>query len=431
LMQIPDLGILRSPVQWGRQLWDRLRGGYWLIPSTCVVLAVAAAFAMIALDRYLKERDTLSWTYAGGPENASDTLTTIASSMITFTGLVFSITVLALQLTSSQFSPRALRNFLRDRVAQFSLGTFLATFAYSFAALSAVRVESDDDPSFVPALTVTGAFALIGISLIMFVEYIHHMAQSMRVVTIIERITQETRETIDSQYPSPASESGQAPAPIADSYRLMHVLGAPGAGVIVDIDLDGLAACAGGRNAGVEVLHPIGTYVCEGQPIMRVWTPDSSGDGWEALQQYVLRDSERTMRNDAAFGFRQLVDIAERALSPGVNDPTTAIQCLDRIHDLLRRLSGRDVPPVRFGELDGVVCASAPSPSFDDFVGLGTEEIWRWGRESLQVQARLRSLFDDLMHATTDPDRRKCLSVRANALSAVPLPLAWPASPST
>lgn len=414
--------IPAGTIGWLRRAWDRLQSGYWLVPLSCVAVAVASAFGLIALDRYVQDRDSIGWTYAGGPQNASDTLTTIASSMITFTGLVFSITVLALQLTSSQFSPRALRNFLGDRVSQFSLGIFIATFAYSFAALSAVRVASEDDPSFVPSFAVTGAFLLIGVSLVMFVRYISHTAQSIRAVNIIERIAADTRQAIDAVYPHPASDRGEhasaGPAGDLPDGAPSVLVGSRRGGVVVDIDLDGLATCAGRQDAAVEVLHPIGTYVCEGQPLMRVSAVDLDGVDVDPMQAFVHRDSERTMRGDPAFGLRQLVDIAERALSPGINDPTTAVQCLDRIHDMLRRLIGREIPAVRTGEHEGTVRAAAPSPSFAELVQLATEEIGHWGRDSIQVQRRLRSLFDDLIEATECPDRRGVLRHRRDAIPA-------------
>lgn len=395
---------------------EEVRSGYWFIPMAFVVGAVASAFGLIAIDRYLGDRGTPAWTYAGGPENASVTLSTIAASMITFTGLVFSITVLALQLTSSQFSPRALRNFLSDRVSQFALGTFVATFAYSFAALSAVRVASGDDPSFVPGITVTGAFLLMGASLLMFIEYIHHTAQSVRVVSIIERIANETREVIERLYPEVTSDDGhdsddehddddEEVARVAAGTSV-HVVPSDRAGVIVDADLDALARIAAQREGAVHLLHPIGSYVCRGQPLLHI---DGPTDGNEPWHRYIVMGRERTMRLDVAFGLRQLVDIAERALSPGVNDPTTAVQCMDRIHDLLRRMASRPVPAMRTGVYDGVTRAWAPAPSFADLVQLGTEEIRHWGHESIQVRRRLYAMFDDLLSATDDADRRTML----------------------
>jgi uncharacterized membrane protein/drug/metabolite transporter (DMT)-like permease len=379
---------------------DRLRSGYWFIPSCFVVGAVAAAIGLIALDRTLQGRALPLWTYAGGPQNASELLTTIASSMITFTGVVFSITIVALQLASSQFSPRVLRNFLRDRVSQVALGLFVATFVFSFTALSAVRVAGHDE-TFVPVVTVTGAFVLVIASVVTFVQLLHHTAQSMRVVNIIERITKETRASLDDQYPSRPSwvPPEHTPGPST-------VVEAPRAGVIADVDLAGLAARAADLQATVEVAAPAGTYVCRGAPLLRVSGSDAA-DGWA---EHLRLDVEPTMRDNAAFGFRQLVDIAERALSPGVNDPTTAVQCLDRLHDLLRSLAHRPMPTRRHAAVDGRARASIPQPGFDDLVHLSFDELRHWGRDSIQVQRRLAEAIDDLVDVTADPARRSVLA---------------------
>jgi uncharacterized membrane protein len=424
-----------STINTGRlqRWWDNLRTGYWFIPLLCVTGAVAAAFVLIALDRYLQDRGTVAWTYAGGPANASDTLTTIASSMITFTGVVFSITIVALQLTSSQFSPRALRNFLRDRVAQFALGIFVATFAYAFTALTAVRTASEDDAGFVPGLAVTGAFLLVAASIVAFVQFIHHMAQSLRVGHIIHGIATETRTVIDELYPEESAPPARAvPGPAVGSMQdgpmndgPMNVVRAPSAGAITDLRLDALAVCAARHGSVAEVLHPVGSFVCHDQPILRVRSlggPDASEDGGEfdegEWQHFVTIEIERTMRSDAAFGLRQLVDIAERAVSPGINDPTTAVECLDRIHDLLRMLTPRRISPVWTGAVDGVVRAWAPAPSYEALVHLGLDEIRHWGSTSVRVQRRMRALLDDLSTMTDDPDRLAVLQEQRRLLDA-------------
>lgn len=388
------------PVRRARAILDRLRTGYWLVPTSCAVAAVAAAIGLIAVDRFLDRRGTPAWTYAGGPQNASDTLSTIASSMITFTGLVFSITLLALQLTSSQFSPRAVRGFLRDRVAQLSLGVFVGTFAYAFAALSAVRVASSSDPGFVPAVTVTGAFLLIALSLLMFVRFIHHMASSIRVESIIGRIAMETRRSIDACYPRDADRS-HSPPPTEAPGTPVRVVVAARAGVLVDVDLEGLAEEAAARGGVARVLHGPGAFVCEGQPLVRLI--DLAGHQHEVdWHRFVRLGAERTMLGDDVFGVRQLVDIAERALSPGINDPTTAVQCLDQIHDVLRRLLGRHLPGHRTAGHDGAISAWMPAPTFDDHLRLGLDEIVHWGTGSLQVRRRVAALLDDLHVAAAD-----------------------------
>ncbi|MGE0139136.1 MAG: DUF2254 domain-containing protein [Ilumatobacteraceae bacterium] len=408
-------GHLELSARWRRSWWERLRTGFWFIPIVCMALAIAAAIGLITLDRYLQGEP--GWVYAGGPQNASDTLTTISSSMMTFVGLVFSITVLVLQLTSSQFSPRALRNFLADRVSQFALGIFVATFVYSFAALAAVRVASGEDPAFVPSIAVTVAFVLVAASLVMFIKYIHHISQSIRVVSIIERIAEETRRTIDEEYPPDAGDVLEPPdIHLPDPPQ--RTVPAPRAGVVADIDLDAMGRIAGRHECIVRVVQPVGNYVCEGEPLVQVWGSDSLDEGddvdvdWAEL---VRLEPERSMRTDPAFGLRQLVDIAERALSPGTNDPTTAVQCIDRIHDLLRRVAKRPTPISRVAVCDGIVRASAPVQTFESMLQFTTEELWHWGSDSIQARRSLVAMLDDLQRVPTDIDRAEYIAqVRAS-----------------
>jgi uncharacterized membrane protein len=398
-----------------RRTMDQLRSGYWFIPLVCAVVASLLAIALVSVDRYL---DDIGFApkYTGGPENAMDTLTTIASSMITFTGLVFSITVVALQLTSSQLSPRALRNFLRDRESQLALGVFVATFVYAFIVLTRVRFEADDDPAFVPGLGVTGAMVLVAASVVLFVRLIHHTAQSLRAVHIIERIAAETHETIDRVYPP----DGGVSDPPSHGDRLRTVP-AGQAGVITDLDLDQLAEKAAEVGAVAELLHPIGAFVCRGAPLLTLHEQATGRSGAVPVDADPVDDdkrwhreirmgSERTMRQDAAFGIRQLVDIADRALSPGVNDPTTAVQCLDRIHDVLRTLSGRPISTCWVGLAGDEPHAWAPAPSYEDYVRLGLDEIRDAGSGSALVHRRIESLLDDLLSIVDDdPQRRRVL----------------------
>ncbi len=383
---------------------DRIRSGYLFVPLVFFFGAVVAAIALIVVDRHIDSLDGPLWTYTGGPQNAGDVLTTIASSMITFTGVVFSIMIVALQLTSSQFSPRALRNFLRDGTTQVALGMFVATFTYSFAALSAVRVAAGDDETFVPVITVTGAFLLLGSSIVVFIHFIHHTAHSLRAVTIIEQIAQETRRALDQQYPPVLMEADL----MTPSGGFGTVVSAPTAGVITDVDLSGLAALAAGNRATVEVCGMAGTYVPAGAPLLVVY----GGEDDDRWTNHVRLDDEPTMHFNAEFGFRQLVDIAERALSPGINDPTTAVQCLDRLHDLLRRIANRPTPDRRFSFVDGVPRASIPQPDFNRLLALALDEICHWGKDSIQIGRRVEAIIDDLCSVTVETERRVAIEAR-------------------
>jgi uncharacterized membrane protein len=413
-------GIARATVQ---RWLDQLRSGFWFLPAVCVGIATVTALVLIAMDRRISESDIALPSYTGGPRNASDILTTIAASMITFTGLVFSITVLALQLTSSQFSPRALRNFMRDRQSQIALGVFVSTFVYAFIVLSTVRSPGDDDESFVPALAVTGAFLLVAASVVVFVQLIHHTTRSLRVVSIIDRIAAETHTAIERVYPD-ADRRADDHRPVTGPP--LHTVVSTKAGSVTDVDLGHLAEHAVNQGMVAEVRVQVGEFVCHNQPIVVLHRGPSvseserdSADGADEdrWRRAIRLAPERTMRQDVAFGLRQLVDIAERALSTGVNDPSTAVQCLERIHDLLRTLATRPIPTLQLASHDGVPGAWMSAPSFNDLLSLSLDEIRHAGSASLQVHRKLDVLIDDLMSLTACLQRREALIAQQHLLA--------------
>ncbi len=219
-----------------QRVTDSLRTGFWAIPTLCVVLALAAAPGAVEVDRALD--DGLGrFTFGAGPDGAREVLSAITTSMITFTGLVFSITIVVLQLTSSQFSPRVLRTFLRDRQTQVSLGVFIATFVYAVMVLR--TVDSTESTRFVPAFATSVGVALLLVSVGVFVGYIHHVATAIQVSSVVRAIGQETREGIERRFPVEREPSTHAPLPLelpvgrelaAPALRRRHVRRHRGAG---------------------------------------------------------------------------------------------------------------------------------------------------------------------------------------------------------
>lgn len=379
---------------------DSLRTGFWAVPATCVVLAAGLAVGMVELDKASGGRGG-RFTFGAGPDGAREVLSAITTSMITFTGLVFSITIVVLQLTSSQFSPRVLRTFLRDRQTQWSLGVFVATFVYAVMVLR--TVDGSDGSMFVPALATTLGLALLLVSVGVFIGYIHHVATSIQVSSLIRAVGDETRAALArhlSQAPTgPAPARPVLPEPSATVTSAAY-------GVVVSVAEDALLELA--RTADVLlVLRPApGEFVPEGAPLLDIFG-DGAVDHQAAVAMVVL-GKDRTMQQDVAFGFRQLVDIAERALSPGINDPTTAVQALDELHDLLRRLVGHPLPDGVHADRDGQVRVLTRELSFSDILALALDEIDHYGAQSLQVQARIARLLDDVTHAAT-PDNKAVL----------------------
>jgi uncharacterized membrane protein len=313
--------------------------------------------------------------------------------------VVFSITIVAIQLTSGQFSSRVIRSFLRDRVIRLSLGVFIATFVYAMVVQRAV-LGTTGHGAFVPQVAVTVAFVFVLASVAMFILYITHVANMMRVATMVTAIGDESTALIAVRYPPDQPLEGSHP-PLGPTARTVP---APRGGVVVSVNEAVLVRRACQAGATLVVVPRVGDYVPTGGPLLEVRCHDRSGQGVAALRDAdlvgeVAFDSERTMEQDLAFGFRQLVDIAQRALSPSTNDPTTAAQVLDVVHDLLRQLATRHLPTGFFVDTEGVERLLVPQYRFDDFLAVGIGEIWRYGSDAAQIPGRMAVLLADIARA--------------------------------
>lgn len=395
----------------------------WFLPTVCIAVAALTAEGLLQVDERVTGTSG-GVAFTGGSGAARELLSTVASSTLSLTGLVFSITIVVLQLTSSQFSPRVLRTFMRDRRTQLTLGTFLGTYVYALLALRAVRGEDVAVEAFVPGITIAAGFALVLLSVAMFVQYIHHIAQSIRVVTIINRIADETRAAIDRTVPADADPDPEPPLPSRHGYG--RVVAAASAGVVTDVQVSALVRAARAGDAVVVLLHEVGAFVPAGAPLLEVHGGDVDDD---RLRRHVLLGTERTPQADIGFGFRQLVDIAERALSPGVNDPTTAVQALDQIHDLLRRLAPRPFPSGVHRDDDGAVRLVVPVTSWSAQVAAALDEVRHWGASSPRVLERIRVLATDLLtvvdEARAEPLRRQVRLLERRAAEDLPA-VEWP-----
>jgi uncharacterized membrane protein len=327
-------------------------------------------------------------------ESARGLLSLISSWMLTFIGLAFTMTIVVLQLASAQFSPRVLGTLLRDRYSQASLGIFIGTFAYSFMVLREVRSGGSNE--FVPAVSLAVAFTLVLISLGVFIRYVNHVAQSIRAGSVITTVAEATRQELDVHWPRREGTTLRS-----DGWRPYRTIPAPVGGLLRSFDTDGLVGLARRWDIVIEIVPKVGGFVPRGAPLVRVLGASGSLDARDVLSQIRL-GQERTMRQDPAFGFRQLVDIAERALSPGINDPTTAVQVIDQLHDLLRELLSREIPHGSHTDPEGNVRLVVPTPTWIDFLRLAVEEIRHYGADSIQVSRRLRGMLEDLR--TVAPD---------------------------
>lgn len=392
--------------------------GLWAASVAATVAAVATGGALILYGHAHRDDPSAWWAFSGDPASAQEVLGTIATAELTFTGLVFSIMIVALQLASSQFSPRVMRTFLRDRGTHVTLAVFVGTFVYTLTVLQSVRERDASGAPFVPGEAVSIAVVLAVVTLLTFVYFVYHIASSIQVVSIIESVAHETRGAIDRRFPPPVPTDRvgtltaddlavvRADALAAVAHRPVATLGAHTPGVLTDVDAEALIDLAIRHDVTIEVLPTWGAYVPTDSPLLRIHgsgLPDTAG----SLHRHVAIAKERTMSQDVEFGFRQLVDIAARAASPAVNDSTTAVQALERIHDLMRRLAVRPFPE-GIHRVDGTIRLVLPTPSWDDFVQLSFAEIRSYAEDSLAVARALRAVLEDLV-TLASPERQVAL----------------------
>jgi uncharacterized membrane protein len=378
-----------------RVLWFRLRESYWFLPALMTALAVALSTATIAVDVRFAERGPggLVWVYAGGPDGARAVLATVAASMITVTALVFSITIVALSFASSQLGPRLLVSFMRDTGNQLVLGTFVATFLYCLLVLR--TVQSGPGAPFVPHLSVTVAVALTVASLGVLVYFIHHVAVGIQADAVIATVSRDLEQAIDALFPEmlgreppePARPGDELPADFEIASRPVV---APGTGYIRAIDGARLLRVASDRDLLVSLARRPGHFVTADLELARVWPADRVDEAvvHEIARTAILGD-RRTLEQDVEFAVNQLVEVALRALSPGVNDPFTALTCVDRLGAALARLAGRVMPSRYRYDESGTLRIVTGEVSFAGVVDAAFDQIRQAARANVAVTVRL------------------------------------------
>ena len=373
----------KSSRMWWSRLLSNARRSLWLVPMVCVLGGVALSFGTIAIDR-ATDFKLVPQSLTGGPNSALQILGTVALSMVTLTALVLTITMVVVQLAMGQFSPRIVQTILRDKPSQFAIGIFVATFAHAMLTMREVHFG---EGAKVPGLAIVVAFVLVVVSIMVLVGYVQHIGQALRVSALIELVGTDTRAIVDRFYP----DHGDGIQPTEQ-----RVVRSPRSGVVTMVGREQLVEAATKADCQLQMLPAMGDFVPAGAPLFQV-----HGDGEhladEEITAQVVLSLERTLNQDVAYGFRMLVDIAERSLadSPFL-DPTTAVQAIDRLHDCLRQLAPRPFPSGRFKDADGRIRLILPTMSWDGFVQLAFEEIRQAGAGSPQVSRRLKAALEDL-----------------------------------
>jgi uncharacterized membrane protein len=387
--------------------------------------AIVFAFAVVALDesatvgRWMVEQN---WAYTGSADGASLVLSTIAGSMITIAGVVFSMTLIALSLASSQLGPRLLRNFMRDTRNQVVLGTFIATFVYCLLVLRTIRRA--EEVAFVPHLSVSIAVLLAIASLAVLIYFIHHVSVSIQADEVVARVNDELNDGIDRLFPEgmergdPGSADAIAGAVLPVAFDLeAGPVGSADDGYLQSVDLDSLMALAKNENALFRLERRPGQYVVMGCPLVSVWPADRVTEPLEErVNSAFILGHQRTASQDIQFPIHQLVEIAVRALSPGINDPFTAITCVDRLGSALHRLAQREMPsPFRLDEQDRLRLVVS-ADTFPEIVDASIGPIRQYARSSALVTIHLLETIVVIAGATHRPTDRAALLRQADMI---------------
>ncbi|MGV3618921.1 MAG: DUF2254 domain-containing protein [Fimbriimonas sp.] len=392
--------------------WQDVRASYWFLPVVMAVVAAGLSFLVIEVEVRIGHAavTSLDWVYSGGVDGARGVLTTIAGSAITVAGTTFSITIASLSLASNQFGPRVLRGFMRDRGNQIVLGTFTSTFLYCLLVLRTVR--GGEDGVFVPHLGVSVAVALAILCVGVLIYFIHHAAFSVQVSHVVQVAGTELDHALRRLFPEKiGTPHGEGNVPDTQA----ETVSAESEGYVAAIDADALLRMAENDDLVIRIEARPGDYVFDGVALAKVW-PNGDGRVKEAVRRCFVLSPERTTQQDAAFAFHQLAEVGVRALSPGINDPYTAITVIDRLTASLKLLDGRNQPePYRF-DAEGTLRVVANPHGMAEYVRAAFRLLGHAAKSQTVVIQHLEARLRQLAEETRKPEMKTALIEEARTL---------------
>ncbi|HXH04846.1 MAG TPA: DUF2254 domain-containing protein [Candidatus Nitrosotenuis sp.] len=358
-----------------QELTDTMRTSLWLLPAIMVSAGIALSFFLLWVDNNYAPfvNEHLSWLFSGTPSAARSLLATIASAVITVVSIAFSLTIVAMQQASSQYTPRLLRTFMANRGNQVVLGAYLATFVYSLMILRAIREEDGSVVAFVPSVAASTAILLALICVGLLIYFINHIATSLQATTVISRVHSELLEQINKLYPEKIGQPVEDDAVSEKQDESIHtvVITSKQTGFVIHISASELEKIDFGVIDMVHILAKVGDFIVYGQPIAEIRStktaPTLSESVDEKVRLAIAVTHQRSINQDPLYAVRQLVDTALKGLSPGINDMTTADYCIRYLGDALGRLANRTFPP-EMRRLPNGGILHLEKPDWDEFV---------------------------------------------------------------
>lgn len=396
-----------------------MRDSLWVIPALLTLFAVALAQGLVWLDHQLWDTARVSdvpFIFTGGVDGARGVLSSVSGSLITVTGTVFSLTIVALQLAAGQMTPRILRDFTGDRLVQTVLGILVATFTYTILVLRVIRSEDSQNTSFVPSIATTVAIVLALICVGALILFIHHVSRLIQVNVVIARTATQNLALLGRPAKLPTGAvAGDGPSPRRPPGALRQTVTADRSGYVLAVDRETLFGLCRDHHANIETHPSPGEFVLDRAPLAEVW-PGSDGPEEDAIErtvrQAIVIGDEPTGQADIGFAMRQIVDIALRAISPGINDPTTAMICIDRLGQLLAQAGRRPAAPTSLRAASGPgTLVLASEPGFGTLVQFAFMQIRHYGAEDTLLMAHaiqtLASIMDVVPTMSHEPLRQE------------------------
>ena len=412
-------GVLSSGLgsHWRREV---LRTSLWFVPALEVGAAIVLFAGTIVVDRGAYHGDfTLpGWVISGSADAARQILTTIAAAIITVVGVVFSIILVTLTLASTQFGPRMLRNFIRDRGTQVTLGTFVATFVYAVLVLASIGVGSHGE--FVPHVSVTVTLALMVVDLAVLIYFIHHTAVSIQLPQVIASIAADLTEAIEEQGSGNAEHPKAGPTAselVSRTEEGGAVLLAPASGYLQYIKVQDLVRLATQADAVINLEYRPGHFIVRGHRFAAVWPAEAAPLVRQALGRAHIVGPHRTLSQDVSFGIDQLVEIALRALSAAVNDTFTALTCIDWLGENLCKIVAQWHPARVHRDDRGYIRVIAAEPSYDRLVQRSFEKLRQSSLGQPAVMIRMLDALARIMAETTSEGQRRVLLEQAEMIN--------------
>lgn len=411
------------------EIWAELRASLWFIPMVMFIGSLMLALVLIRIDIAVDTQSlrNLSPVFAISTDGARAMLLAVAGSMLTVVALSFTLTLNAMTHASGQFTPRILRNFMRDRSNQFVLGYFVGIFAYSL--LASLSIRSEESVQFIPVLTAIAGliFTLGGVIVLIF--FIHHISGSLQITTIIDNIVDDTKTSINHMFPKhlgePAEQDERLQAWHADENQQWLPIPNQISGYIQNINTEGLIAFAEKHNIIIRMERHIGHFVPRSATLVSI-TPDTTTDALsfepddekaEELNDQFAIGRHRMIEQDTGFGIRQIVDIALKALSPGVNDTSTAVNCVQFLGDVIGELARRQFP-LKVRSSEGQPRVITMAPTFENYVEGAFDQIRISGAGNIAIFKYIAEALAYIATCTNEPSRLKILKKQLQLVEA-------------